>query len=414
MATKTPNLGLIKPGQGEYENNWDVPLNKNADLIDGFLSDVISEVQGARGTKATLTQRIDVALNADGTFRDFPEIVEARNSPIYGTVSGVDAATLGSRIESSEFELFYARQGASSLVGGIASTGGDTATDCVVSAPTGFLTFTGSSLKLDGSMQPIVLNINGYRQIIRRLASVSVSGIAGTQYVYVSKTSAGQTYLDRSAAGQNNGGIGTDTTTGRLCKLTDTSQDFISSGVAAGDVLEITTASSINAGRYIVESVTSANTLLIKGAFSTTQLNLGYKLTDPLAPSVSVTTEAHAKRFAPMSGKICVGRVVFDGTNIIDAITYPVGAKFEQTLPITLASGTFSQTVAHKIGYIPSKISVYASQTSDFSLPLENADVVYKVDDTTISLRNSVTGVFHQSFDGLSYTSGFLVVIMER
>lgn len=414
MATKTPNLGLIKPGQGEYENNWDVPLNKNADLIDGFLSDVISEVQGARGTKATLTQRIDVALNADGTFRDFPEIVEARNSPIYGSVSGVDAATLGSRIENGEFELFYARQGAGSLVGGIAGVSGDVASDCVVSAPTGFLTFTGSSVKLDGSTQPIVLNINGYRQVIRKLVSVTASGAAGTQYVYVTRNAAGHTYLDRSGTGQNNGGVGTDATTGRLCKFTDTSQDFISAGVAAGDILEITTASSTNAGRYVVDSVAGPNTLLVKGVFSTTQLNLGYKLTDPLAPSVSVSADSHAKRFAPASGKICVGRVIFDGTNVIDATAYSVNAKFEQTVPITLASGAFNQTIAHKIGYIPSRVLIYASQTSDLSLPLENADVVFKVDDTNISIRNSVTGVFHQSFDGLSYTSGFLVVIVER
>ena len=70
MALKTPNLGLIKPNRGEYENTWDIPVNKNSDLLDGLISDVQNEITDARGTKSTLDERLSISLNDDGSIKD--------------------------------------------------------------------------------------------------------------------------------------------------------------------------------------------------------------------------------------------------------------------------------------------------------------------------------------------------------
>ncbi|NBO09794.1 MAG: hypothetical protein EBV30_10765, partial [Actinobacteria bacterium] len=70
MALKTPNIGLIKPNNGEYENVWDIAINKNSDLLDGAISDIQSELLEARGDKSSLDERISVSLNSDGTINN--------------------------------------------------------------------------------------------------------------------------------------------------------------------------------------------------------------------------------------------------------------------------------------------------------------------------------------------------------
>ena len=426
MATKTPNLGLIKPARAEYENTWDIAVNKNSDLLDGFVSDLQSEIIAARGTKSSLNDRIGVSISADGSIRDVAEVVSARNSPVYGNATSGTSHTLAKRMEQSDREIFSARAGADSLAQSLAQLNEDFVPNSVISAPSGFLSFTGSVVKIDATTTPVVCNINGYRQVVRGLKSATVAGPAGTYYVYLTKTASGETYLDRSGTGQNNGVVSTDTTSGLVSKFSDSSQNFTVSGVAPGDVLEITSSGSANKGEYIVHSVLDNTSLLIVGVFPASQSNLGYKLTNLFSPSLTVDALAHPKRYSRQSSKICVGRAIFDGSNVTDVQAYALKGRYEQFVNASLTSGNFSQTLSHKLGFFPSRVEVYASQASDYSLPLEplsvgdvsdgtsTRSVLVKMDDTTISIKNAAAGILYKSFDGVSYTSGYLLVVVER
>ena len=105
---------------------------------------------------------------------------------------------------------------------------------------------------------------------------------------------------------------------------------------------------------------------------------------------------------------------------------YALKGRYEQFVNASLTSGNFSQTLSHKLGFFPSRVEVYASQASDYSLPLEplsvgdvsdgtsTRSVLVKMDDTTISIKNAAAGILYKSFDGVSYTSGYLLVVVER
>lgn len=426
MASKTPNLGLIKPARGEYENTWDVAVNKNTELLDGFIGDIQAELVDARGTKGSINERLSIGLNADGTVKDTAEVTAARNSTIYGNEDSGETFDLSDRLEKGDREVFDARAGAASLIDGNAAAIDDVVHNSVLSAPTGFLSFTGANVKVDGSVTPVVCNINGYRQVVRDLKSAAVSGASGTYYVYLDLQEAGEVYLDRSGSGQNNGAVSTDVDTGKLCKFSDPTQNFTSSGVTAGDLLEITTVGSVNRGTYVVSSVVDANTILIQGAFPSTQTNLNYKLTNPLSPSLGVTDAAHTKRWSRVSGRIYIGRAVFDGTNITSVSSYALKGRFEQFVSVTLSANAFSQTVTHGIGYLPSKMQFFASQANTYNQDLEplsvsdmssstlQRSVIVKFDDMTVSVKNATNGVFYKGFDGTTYTSGYILIVAER
>lgn len=426
MALKTPNIGLIKPSRGEYENTWDIPTNRNADLLDGVIADIQTEIVEARGTKSTIEERLAVSLNDDGTMKDQTEIVRARNSSVYGNATETDAYTLDDRIEQGDREVYNARRGLDTLSDAIASVQDDPAHNCVVSAPTGFLSFTGAVIKVDGSVTPVVANINGYRCTIRSLRSTTVSGASGTYYVYLERSATGETYLDRSGAGQNNGAISVDSDSGKLLKFVDSSQNFITSDVQPGDILEITSTGSTNKGQYVVESIEDSTTLFIKGVFVTAQSNLNYKLTNLTAPTLGVTSTAHARRWEREDDRIYIGRAVFDGTNVTSTTSYAVKGRFEEFYDISLVANAFTQTVDHNLGYLPKRVEFYASQASDYSEDLEplsvsdmtsstlSRSVIVKMSDMTLSVKNATSGVFYKSYDGVSYTSGHLLVVVER
>ena len=432
MATKTPNLGLIKPARGEYEDTWDTPMNKNSDALDASIGDIQVEVEAARGSKASLNERIAGVIKADGTIQDIPEIATARSSAIYGISTALDA-----RIELGDREVFDARENAATLVASLAQGSNDFDHNTIVSAPTGFLSFTGANVKVDGSVTPVVANINGYRQVVRTLKQTTLSGVAGTYYIYLQRNSGGEIYLDRTGVGQNAGQTGTEA--GVQNKFSDSTQNFLTSGVKSGDILEITTVGNV-AGQYIVSSVMDANNLLVYGDFAAGLASLNYKLTNPLAPSLSFSATAHAKRWAEVSGKIYIGRAVFDGTNVTSTMTYAVKGRFEQFVSISLVVGDFSQTVSHSIGYFPRKIQFFGSQANDYTSSLEplsvtektesvftpgtgggtlvsgvlSRSVVVKMDDTTVSIKNATNGIYYKDFDGVTHTSGYLFIVAER
>lgn len=425
MATKTPNLGLIKPAKGEFFNAWDIPVNDNWDVLDTKVGDTISETEDSRGSQASLKERLNVALNPDGTLKDVPEVADARNSTVYGADDGVNSFDLDDRIEQGDREVYDARQGRTKLKDMLAFAQNDSVHNSVLSAPGGFLSFTGAVAKVDGSVTSVVCNINGYRAVVRSLKSHTISGASGTYYIYLDRSSP-DLLLDRTGGGQDTGVVSVDGGSGKLKKFSDSTQNFNTSGVKAGDILEITTAGSENLGEFVVASVESDTELFIVGLFETAQTTLNYKITDPLAPSLNSTTTAPSLTFAEEADRIYIGRAVFDGANITSIFSYALKGRYAAFSAVTPVSGDFSIAISHNLGYVPKRVLFYGSQTSDFTSALEplsvsqdsggtlQRSVIARFTDTTLDVKNAVNGIFYKDFSGVSQTSGFIYIVIER
>lgn len=462
MASKTTNLGLIKPAKGEYFNSWNVPVNANFDKIDQAVGDLQTEVQDARGTQASLSDRLDNGLNADGTLKPTTEIVKARSSKVYGSDDVNGDFDVDTRIEQADREIWDARAQLSSLRSGMAWMEDGNVNNSMISGPTNPLTFSGAVVTLNAGVTAVESNINGYRQVARVNKSVTISGAPGTYYLSLDRQPSGEVYFTGIA------GSGTTSTfipTGKLCKFSASATNFVTTGVKPGDILEITgPLGNPNKGQYIVHSTNvedgvnlATNEIRVIGEFVSASTALDYQIINAITPALNFTGSAHAKKFAKASGKIYIGRCVFDGTNVTSLVNYALKGIYADFTSVTLSLGNFSSTVAHNLGFIPSKIEIYASQANDFSQPLEPLSiaemstgassittgsaslspatpqvitytppaltytpptlmrsVIVRFTDTTIEIKNATNGVFYKDFSGSTQTSGYLYIVAER
>jgi hypothetical protein len=423
MATQTPNLGLVQPARGEFTGTWDIPINGNSSIIDTAVGELQTDITDAQGSASSLAARLSISLDPLGNPLPSPEILAARVSTIYGTQTSLDA-----RIEAVDTEVFTARQSLPMLRDAMAWGLSNHTSDSVVSAPPGFLSYTGANVYVNGSVTPVVSDINGYRQVVSTQISTTISGIAGTYYIYLQRNPAGQIVLDRTGAGQNTGTVTTDLSS-NLTVLNDTTQNFISEDIEPGQLLQITSVGSQNLGTYVIAAVgynSNPNNLQIIGNFVSAQAGLNYKIIDPVAPTVGFTATAPAGRFAPVSNQIFIGQAVFDGTNVTSIITYALQGHYEGFTGVTLIGGYYNLTIPHNIGYVPTGLKVYASQASDFSQVLERLSdgdmttstllrsVITAQDDLNIYIKNPTNGVFYKSFAGITQTAGFLFVVVDR
>ena len=457
MSSQTTNLGLVKPARGEFTGTWDIPMNANSDSIDATLGGLQTEVVSARGSQSTLSARLNTGLDSTGNVLPSPEIISARNSAIYGTSS-----LLSPRLQNIDSEVYTARQGLGALRDAAASSASVRASDCVLSAPTGFITFTGAVVKVDGSTTPVVADINGYRQVVSSQLSTTITGSSGTYYLTLNRSSSGQTLITAT----NTGAIATDLSA-LVTVLTDTSYNFASLGIKPGFLLNVTSVGSQNLGSYVISTVgynSNPNSLQIIGTFPVAQIPVSYTIVDPNAPSLSFTISAPSGRFTPVTDKTYIGQCVFDGSNVTSVIQYAKQGHYEGFTQVTLVGGFYTITIPHNLGYFPSSVSIYGTQAAGFSQviePLSSTNVTaatsvnVTVDaplitvtpssgtatavatapaasasaTTTISMQRSVitamdalnlyvknptNGIFYQGFSGTSYTSGYVFVVIDR
>lgn len=378
MATKTPNLQLIKPAKGEYFNNWHTPMNLNWDVVDEVVGGISDEVTEARGTEATLNDRLNTGLEPNGTLKPTTEFLAARSSTIYGSDDGTTDYTLDVRLEQSEVEIFYARQQKAKLLDSLAWAEDGNSQNAVISAATNFLTFSGAVVTCNGAVTALEANINGYRQVVRTNKTVTISGAAATYYLYLQRASSGETIYTIPAT---SGAATTYTPTTKLSKLTAAGANFVTAGVKPGDIFRVTgPISNPNIGDYVVHSTNvedptnlNPNELRIIGEFATTSTGLDGIVINPIAPTLGFTATAHSKTFSRVAGKIFIGRCVFDGANVTSVTIYALKGIYDAFTNV--ASLPLSATIAHNLGYVPSKITFYASQANDFSQPIEMLSV---------------------------------------
>lgn len=431
MASNSDNFQLILPEKGEFTNAWDKPMNNNFTIIDRELGDVKGEVTDARGSAGTLAERLDEALNADGSVKPVPEIVKASSSQVYGRdLLGVDY-DLDQRILQNDFESFYARQGETTLRDMLARSGNNWVHNTVVTAPSGFLSFTGANVKIDGSVSPVYANVNGYLSRFRTLVSIATPGAAGTKYFAIQREASGKVVLDSSLPSATFGTtLQEPATTGPLIKFKDASRNFATEDIQPGDLLIISTPGD-NQGTYVIQDTFNTNgslatsELLIKGKFQSLTSNLSYTIVDPFAGTLLIEDTDPGAAFSVVTDKIYIGQGAYNGVTYTSFTTYQQLGKFQEWQAVTLSSGNFEAIYNHNIGFVPRSLQIFASASSDFASPLIplgiasgpsglERNVIVQITREQIKIKNPVTGIFYKDYDGVTQTSGFLLVLAER
>src|SRR5208337_2258788 len=109
-------------------------------------------------------------------------------------------------------------------------------------AANNYLTFSGATVRADGTSTTLLANINGFLGRVRTLASVNISGPSGAFFVKLTYNPAGVTYFDSTLA-MPSPTFGTTlqfpATSGPNIMFEDNAQNFVSLGVLPGDVLKI-------------------------------------------------------------------------------------------------------------------------------------------------------------------------------
>jgi len=385
MATLTPLINLIVPASGEYFNTWWKPVNTNWATIDTILGGVNNEVVAARGNLTSLSARLASAIDANGNPLSAPEVTAAESSSVYNSDNGTSDYALQQRLEIGDREVWDARQQQPQLIDSLAWGADYSPQNTVNSAATNYLTFSGAIVTLNAGTTPMLANINGYQQEARVNKPLTISGSAGTYYLYIQRNLAsglsnvpsanpsGESYYTLPAA---SGAVGLYTPNGKLQVLTSTGGNFITAGVQPGDIIVLTTGSQ-NSGQWIVLATNvedptnlAVNQVRIVGNFNSAQAGLDGALWNPISPTFSFTPTAHSPQFARVQGKVFIGRIVFDGTNVTSLIPYALNGIYDAFSSVS-AAPNFSLTVSHDLGYFPKRVLFYGSQAGDYSQPLE-------------------------------------------
>ena len=447
MAKKTPFLSLILPTLGEFFNKWHTPVNENFTKLDTFAESVGSEVEVARGSTASLDDRLSVAMNPDGSLKDVPEVATARSSKVYGSGSGATFQSLDDRIEQADNEILQSRQSLSSLRSALAWAADNTKDNCLVSGPLNPITFSGANVTLNGLVTPVVSNINGYRNITNTNDVIAISGAAATYHLFLDRNPNGKLFYTTPSTVCSTGVL---TSTSKMSKFTATGTNLIASGVKPGHVLEITLpGGNANLGKWIVAETNVENPgdlatdqVSIIGEFYTASTGMTATFSYQNAPTLGFTGVAPSPLWQSYADRIYIGRLVFDGANVTSLTQYAYQGVYAAWSQVTPVAGDFLLNLSHNLGFIPKRVLVYGSQANDFTQPLEllsfakatqgsvaltvgdqsvtytppalRRSVVSQLDDTIINIKNATNGIYYEDFSGAAQTAGYMYVVVER
>lgn len=363
MADSTSFLGLVLPGKGEYRDLWWEPLNDNFSDLDTWANGINNEIVEARQSTGSLKAFLEVGHDVNGNLKPTQEVAAAQSSSVYGFTAESD---LGSRLKESDLEIWRAREGYPALRDSLAmrmspATMIISGTKSTPGYPT-WMGHTGAKAEADGSVTPLMLSIDGKICRIRTQKELTLSGGSGVKYVYAAFQAAGVLTVDGDS------GDGTTMMDGDLnaTLFSDTTRDFSSLDVKAGDILTILGLTK-NAGQYIIQEIAPGGVtsrLKIIGKFSLVNANLSYTIHDPLAVTLGFdTTEV------PATGKIYIGEADYDGVNTVTAVR---PRHFKDTfvgewraVDATAGGGVIEQIYNHALGSDILDISVQASQAND-------------------------------------------------
>lgn len=398
MSTKTANLSLILAGNGEFTNDWDVPVNGNFTIIDGAIGVIQTELQNAAGSATDLVARLAVSLDAAGNLLPVPDILEAENTYLYGYVNPADSPTpytLKQQLDNIGLELWAARGASASLAAGQAAMrfGFPNQLMSGLANSNGYPTYigsTGAQVTINGSSQPLLMQIGGYLSRIRTTKTLNISGAAGTYYVYATRQPSGVITVNDST-GTAYGATSVDTL-GNMTIFTDSTENFTTQDVEVGDVLALL--GSSDEGNYLIGAIAPATfsdfQLQIVGNFPVgDQAAIFYTISDPLAVTLGFVISTGV---VP-ANSLVIGEADYDGTSTVTA-TRPraYGNDFLGEWRAVTASGLQSseQVYNHWLGTDKIDVLVQVSQAQDGSQPVEEISLSQLSSSLGVSISNSL------------------------
>lgn len=403
MATRTTYLKMQKPNKGEFRNSWHIPANGNYDLIDSFAQSVGDELTTARFSYDSLGDFLSVSLNSDGSLKATAEVLSARNSPVYGFQEGpADQYDLGQRVDQGDWEIWNSREGHDSLRDGLAQRVIDFPNQILSgsSDSNGFpawMGFSADEVNVNGSVDPLVMFIDGYLSKVRTLKSVTLSGASGTKYIYAMRTALGVATVDGdSGTPPPAGAEGTTYTdsSSNAVLFQDATKDFTTLDVKPGDILELLDGN--DAGRYVIEEVAPdlgsgavSNTLKIKSKFPVGGLSsINYLIYDPLAVTLGFDTAE-----TPAADKAYIGEADFDGSAVTAVRPRNFKSSWASEWRAIDVSGTptFEEIFSHNFGSDELEISIQVSQADDGSLPVEELSLAGLSNTLDVDITNTLS-----------------------
>lgn len=411
MATKTNFLQLTLPLNSEYQDTWDEPNNGNFEILDAWAEGIDTELVDARFTKTSLKEFLEVGHNTDGTLKATPEVITARDSFSYGELD-----SLSERLNLGDKEVFKAREALDSLRANLAlhtymQNAVLSGTKNVNGYPT-WLGFTGANAQIDGSVTELLMLIDGKKGRTRVIETVTISGAAGTKYLYATYNEDGVDRIDGDSStpppAVAAGTIGTDSFDDTLSIFEDLTVDFTTKDVEPGDILTVLGTGG-NAGQYLVLTVApnaNVNQLKIKGIFpGVAQASIDYLVADPLAVSYGFDLVK-----APATGKFYLGEVDFDGAAItaVRAIVFNDVFVGEWRPVDVVGTPIYTETWNHNMFSDKLEVMVQASSANDGSQPITNLDVGSLSSTLSLAFSNtllfSAGGPFDPGTSDASYT----------
>lgn len=459
MSQTTSFLSLLLPLNGEYVDTWDEPMNANLTKIDEWAQDIGQEIADARFGEVSLKAFLETSHNADGSLIPTTEVLNSRSSFLYGDESpSAVNFDLAARLFQSDKDVFYAREGASDLRSSLATRLSKASKVLEGSQdangyPT-WLGYTGVNVNLDGATQNILLLISGKVGRIRKLEIVPVSGAVGTKYLYAQFNPTGLIRVDGDSTTappvSPNGTCSTDGLKVRL--FVDTTVDFTTQDVKAGDVLEIL-GNGPNAGMYQIAEVAPGgnnNSLKIYGVFPGGALTaLNYTISDAFAVTLGYDIAP-----TPAEGKFYIGEADFDGSSVTAVRAIMFGDMFVSEWRSVDVSGspTFTEIWNHTLFDDALDIEIQVSQNNDGTTPIEilskssmintltlNNGLTISAGDQTlggsitlagtvqdgrsvkmnftktqVTVSNVTASLFYKDFSGASQTGGFVRVVVKK
>jgi len=418
MANYSDFLNLSLPGFGEYRDSWWEPINNNFIQLDSWAQGIEQEILDARFTMGSLKGFLQVAHDQYGNLLPTPEVISSRSSPIFGFQTPAPEADflLNQRLDQSDWEVWKAREGQADLRALTAFKNPSPRTQILdghktITGYPDWMEFAGPTVTAKGSLQPIWLLIDGRLARIRTDKELTITGGAGTKFIYANYLAdgdAGKIIVNGDSVtppGGDNAGAGMtslDTNDHPIYFNDPNIGSFATEGVQAGDFLNVLDLADL--GKYVVKEVgTNANPkqLSIIGLFPVgNQTPINYTISDPLAVSLSFEdTETAAV------GKICIGEAVFDGGTSVtevrprhfrDVFISPwVAVNIDGTngTPYDDSSSTpgyFQAKFPHKLGSTFLDIDIQVSQANDGSAPVERLVTTSLTADLDINISNDL------------------------
>ena len=384
----------------EYRDSWWEPLNSNFTKLDVWAQRTDQELVDARFQAATLGGFLSVGHNPDGTLIATAEMIAAENSPVYGfqdtTVSPAVRHQLSQRLAKVDWEMWKAREAQTDLralhafrqnpksmiLRGLGFSEDNTGVPSWMGS-------TGANVQVDGSSTPLWLSIDGKLGRVRTLKQVTLTGAAGTKYIYANLLSDGDALKiivdgDATVAPPSSpvGATSLDENSDAVY-FNDAGGNF-TSAVQVGDLLNVI--DNNDAGQYIVSQVVSNSQLKIVGTFPVGGIaSTNYTISDPMAVNLGFDTAE-----TPTAGRIYIGEAYFNGTSVADFpgetgikikprhfldtyVSAWVAVDTVTGVPNlgTALLGYFQNRFRHNIGSDKLDITIQASQANDGSRPVE-------------------------------------------